>query len=322
MHKIKVTKPLDCEYVDVFIIGSGPAGLSAAIYAARAGAKTIIAERENIGGQMTQVSDIKNYPGFSEISGSELAARMREQAIESGALIDEFCSIKSVDLRRKVIACNSSYNSRFYRAKSIIIAAGTKQIPLKVPGAEKLLGKGVHYCALCDGHLYKEKTAAVIGGGSSALTEAIYLSKIVKTVYVIRRKDYFKAEKALLSQAENTDNIKILYNTDIVSLSGEKSLETINVSNTKTGENYPLSVSGLFVYVGSTPQTELFTDYIRSDGIETDGGGFIVTDENMETSLKGVFCAGDIRAKDIRQISTAVGDGSIAGIYAAKFSGK
>jgi thioredoxin reductase (NADPH) len=313
---IKLKKPLDYDIYDVFIIGAGPAGLSAAIYAARAGAKTIVTERENVGGQAVQSADIKNYPGFTDITGSELAERMREQAILSGAVTDEFCDILTVDLRQKIIASKG----KVYRAKSIIIATGTKQTPLEVPGAEKFAGNGVHYCALCDGHLYKDKVVAVIGGGSSALTEAIYLSKIAKTVYVIRRKDYFKAEQAVISQAEKTPNIKILYNTDIVSLSGEKNLETINVIDIKAARKYQLAASGLFVYIGSTPQTELFSRYISSDGLITDGGGFLVTDERMETAVNGVFAAGDVRAKDIRQVSTAVGDGAIAGNFAAEFA--
>jgi thioredoxin reductase (NADPH) len=318
LSKITAAKPLECEYFDVFIIGAGPAGLTAAIYAARAGARTIVVERENLGGQITQSAEIKNYPGFTEITGNELAARMREQAILSGAVIDEFCDIKSVDLRQKIIAARG----KIYRAKRIIIASGMKQTPLSVPGAEKFAGKGLHYCALCDGHLYKGKTAAVIGGGSSALTEAIYLSKIAETVYVIRRKSYFKAEKAVITQAEKTPNIKILYNTDILSLSGDKTLETANLTDTKTGRRYPLSVSGLFVYIGSTPQTELFSRYINSDGLKTDGGGFIITDEKTETSVSGVYAVGDVRAKEIRQVSTAVGDGAIAGTFAAVFAQK
>jgi thioredoxin reductase (NADPH) len=318
LSRIKIAKPLDHDFYDVFIVGAGPAGLSAAIYAARAGAETIVVEREIFGGQAVQSAEIKNYPGFTEISGSELAARMREQAILSGAVTDEFCDIKTIDLRQKIIASRN----KVYRAKSIIIATGTKQTPLKVPGAEKFAGAGLHYCALCDGHLYKGKNVAVIGGGSSALTEAIYLSKIAETVFVIRRKDYFKAEKAVIKQAEKTSNIKILYNTDILSLSGNKSLETVNVGDNKTGRSYPLAVSGLFVYIGSTPQTELFSRYISSDGLITDGGGFIVTNERMETSVAGVFAAGDVRSKDIRQVSTAVGDGVIAGNYAAEFAEK
>jgi thioredoxin reductase (NADPH) len=311
--QIKQIRKLQLEDVDVLIIGAGPAGLTAAIYAARAGAKTLVLEHENIGGQMVQSPDIENYPGFPQISGKDLAELMKKQAEQAGAVIDEFAAVKSVDLAHRIV----KNGGRYYRAKSIVIAVGTKQTPLTVPGAESFVGRGVHYCALCDAHLYRDKTVAVVGGGSSALTEALYLSRIAQEVIILRRKDYFKSEKITLDRVNKTPNIKILYNTDIVSLEGSGKLERVNITK-KDGGTSSIAVDGMFVYIGSSPQTELFSRFIKSGALKTDKNGFIITNKQMKTSMRGVFAVGDVRSKDVRQVSTAVGDGAVAGSYAAE----
>jgi thioredoxin reductase (NADPH) len=300
---------------DVIIIGAGPAGLTSSLYAARSGARTLVLEHENIGGQMTQSPQIKNYPGFTEISGEELSRLMHEQTLQSGAVIDEFADITSVDLRRQIVVSGDNY----YRAKAIVIATGVKQMPLDVPGAKEFAGRGVHSCALCDAHLYKEKSVAVVGGGSSALTEALYLSRIAKDVTIIRRKDYFKADKVLLDEVEKTTNIKILYNTDIKAVIGKDTLEKLLLHG--ADGTFELNVSGVFVYIGGVPQTSLFERYIKSDGLQTDGYGYIITDEHMETAIKDVYAVGDVRSKDIRQIATAVGDGATAGSHILSYKG-
>jgi thioredoxin reductase (NADPH) len=309
------TKPqkLDATCVDVIIIGAGPAGLTAAIYAARAGAKVLVIENGSVGGQMTQSPEIKNYPGFEEISGAELSRRMRDQAQKSGAVIDEFAEITSVDLQNKIIL---SGNKR-YRAKAVVIATGAKQVELNVPGASRFNGKGVHYCALCDGHLYKGKAVAVVGGGSSALTEALYLSNIAEKVYILRRKDFFKADKVLLEEVEKSPGIEIYYNTDILSLEGESKLETIRVVT--DGKESAIAVSGLFVYIGSTPQTDLFNRYVTSGEITLDAHGYIKVDESCSVGINNVYAAGDVCSKHIRQISTAIADGAVAGSSASSF---
>jgi thioredoxin reductase (NADPH) len=307
-HKPKPQKITSKDF-DVIVIGAGPAGLTAALYTARAGFSTLVLERENIGGQMTQSPDIRNYPGFEEISGKELADVMKRQAENAGVTFDEFSLITSVDLRRRVLTDGNKY---LRAMKAFIIATGTKQTPLDVPGAKELTGRGVHYCALCDGHLYKGKKVAVVGGGSSALTEALYLSRIAESVTIIRRKDYFKADQMLLDEVNKTDNITILYNTDIVSLSDEKSLHHINIRTSGKAPDM-LPCDGIFVYIGSTPNTELFSRYIRSDGINADLAGFIETNEQMETAIPGVYAVGDVRSKTVRQIAAAVGDGATAG---------
>lgn len=307
---------------DLIIIGAGPAGLSAGIYAGRAGLDVLVMENELVGGQLTQSSIIENYPGVLGISGAELSGLMRKQALDSGALIEEFDVISEVDLTsdEKIIRTSS----KEYHAKAVIIATGASPKKLMVDGEDEFSGKGVHYCALCDGFAYKNKVVAVIGGGNSALEEALYLSKIAAKVIIIRRKENFNGENALLESIKNTSNIEILYNTDIVSFGGNKALEYAVISDTKTLEQKNLAVDGVFIYVGRQPQTELFGSGSSSSsdiGIEISKAGYIITDDDFETSIKGVFAAGDIREKRYRQIVTAAADGACAALSAKKYIG-
>ncbi|MDR0991975.1 MAG: FAD-dependent oxidoreductase [Ruminococcus sp.] len=292
--------------IDTAIIGAGPAGLTAALYAARAGAGVIVFENGKIGGLLGESDVIENYPGFMRISGAELAEKTAEQATAAGAKIDEFSVIENVSLKKRIIYTSDCE----IHADSIIIAAGVRPIKLEVPGAESLAGKGVHYCALCDGAFYKGKKVAVVGGGGSAAKEALYLAKIARRVIILRRKDTFDCEKTVLDSLKAAPNTDILYNTKIAELAGENRLEAII---TESGAKIP--ADGLFVYIGSRPNTELFSE------IKLDKNGYIITDKSMKTSLPGVFAAGDVRSKKIRQIITAAADGCIAGINAAGVRG-
>ncbi|MGM9972847.1 MAG: thioredoxin-disulfide reductase [Clostridiaceae bacterium] len=297
--------------LDLMIIGGGPAGLTAAIYAGRAKLNTLLLENELVGGQVRSSYTIENYPGFKTIEGEELADRMREQAEELGAVIDEFDIIEKVYLTNddKVIETGSY----IYKPKTVIIATGATPRKLPIPNEEKFSGKGVHYCAVCDGAVYEDKVIGVVGGGNSALEEALFLTKFASKVVMIRRYDYFKGEKATLEEVLNNPKIEIMYNHDLVNLEGDNFVEKAIIANTKTGEELEMPIDAVFGYIGTVPKTELFKGFI-----DLTTQGYIPTDENMQTNVKGVFAAGDVRTKSYRQITTAVADGTIAALAAEK----
>lgn len=301
----------DIKNLDLMIIGGGPAGLSAAIYASRAKLNLLLLENALVGGQVRQTFTVENYPGFKQIEGNELADRMQEQAIGLGATIEEFDSIISVKLsdEEKIIETESY----IYKPLAVIIATGSTPRKLPIPEEENFAGKGIHYCAVCDGAIYEGKNIAVIGGGNSALEEALFLSKFGK-VTMIRRHDYFNGEKYVLDKVLNNENIEILWNEDIKHAKGKEKLESVIIENTKTKEMKEIPMDGVFVSIGYEPKVELF-----KNDIKLSERGNIITDENMQTNIKGVYAAGDVREKFFRQITTAVSDGTIAALMAEKY---
>lgn len=298
--------------IDLMIIGGGPAGLTAAIYAARAKLDMILLENAVVGGQVRTSYTIENYPGFKTIEGGKLADIMQEQAEELGAKIDEFDLVQSTKLtdEEKVIETDSY----IYKPKAVIIATGAMPKKLPIPNEEKFSSKGVHYCAVCDGAMYGDKIIAVVGGGNSALEEALFLTKFASKVIMIRRFDYFKGEKATIDEVLNHPKIEVLFNWDLVDVEGETYLEKAIIKNTQTNEQKEIQIDAVFGYIGTEPKT----DYFKED-INLTKGGYIIADESTRTNVKGVYAAGDVREKQFRQITTAVADGTIAALDAEKY---
>ena len=298
--------------IDLIIIGGGPAGLTAGIYASRAKMNMLLLENEIVGGQIRNSYLVENYPGFKKISGAELSDAIQSQAEECGAVIDEFDVIEKVKFmdNEKIIETESY----IYKPKAVIIATGASPKKLPIRGEQEFLGKGVHYCAVCDGAMYEDKIVGVVGGGKAALEEAIFLTTFAKKVYIIRRHDYFKGEQSVIDEAINNEKIEILYNEDILAVEGSDFVEKAIIKNTKTGIERELELEAVFGYIGTEPKTDLFKDYI-----EMDSYGYIKTDEQMRTNVKGVYAAGDVRVKEFRQITTAVSDGTIAALSSEKY---
>lgn len=298
--------------IDLMIIGGGPAGLTAAIYAARAKLDMILLENAVVGGQVRTSYTIENYPGFKTIEGGKLADIMQEQAEELGAKIDEFDLVQSAKLtdEEKVIETDSY----IYKPKAVIIATGAMPKKLPIPNEEKFSSKGVHYCAVCDGAMYGDKIIAVVGGGNSALEEALFLTKFASKVIMIRRFDYFKGEKATIDEVLNHPKIEVLFNWDLVDVEGETYLEKAIIKNTQTNEQKEIQIDAVFGYIGTEPKTDYFKEYINLTK-----GGYIIADESTRTNVKGVYAAGDVREKQFRQITTAVADGTISALDAEKY---
>ena len=285
---------------DVVIIGAGPGGLTAGIYAGRAGLKTLIIEKFFSGGQASQTYEIENYPGFLKIGGFDLMEKCEKQAKESGAEI-QFCEIERVDLNKKKIYLASG---EVIESKTIIIASGATHAHLGIEGEDELIGQGVSYCATCDGAFYKGKTVAIVGGGNTAVSDALYLNKFAKSVYIIHRRNEFRASPVLVERMrKNGTIIKTPYTVSSLNIENKK-LKSITIVN-KENQSERIEVDGLFVAVGQTPETRLFD-------VQKDEKGYIVTDENMKTNLDGVYAVGDCRAKFLRQVVTACADGAIA----------
>jgi thioredoxin reductase (NADPH) len=298
--------------LDLIIIGGGPAGLTAAIYAARAKLNMLLLENLMPGGQVRLSYTIENYPGFKKVEGTELADRMTEQAEELGAKIDSYDAIVSVELKDDYkIVETEKY---IYKPKAVIIATGATPKKLPIPNEDKFSGKGVHYCAVCDGALYEGTILGVVGGGNSALEEALFLTKFAEKVLLIRRYDYFKGERATMEEALNHPKIEVMYNWDLVDVDGDMFVNRATVRNTKTGEVKDIDLEGVFGYIGTVPKTDLFREYI-----ELTPQGYVLTNEVMETNVKGVYAAGDVREKQFRQITTAVADGTVAALKAEKY---
>lgn len=297
---------------DLVIIGAGPAGMTAAIYAMRAGLSTVVLEKGIVGGQIAQSSIVENYPGYVSITGMELSEKLRSHVLALGAVIDEFDFIERVEFSGEVKRVITE--SKVYEPTAVIFATGAVHKPLLIRNEARFHGKGIHYCALCDAAAYKGKIVGVVGGGSAALEEALYLANIAEKVIVIRRKSSFNAEKAIIAKAEQTPNIEILYNTDLLDAGGENMLEYALVTDVVTREERKIPMSAIFAYIGSVPQTELLRGCIKLDK-----RGYVVTDEDMKTNLDGIFAAGDVRSKRYRQIVTAVSDGAIAALNAEKY---
>lgn len=296
---------------ELIIIGGGPAGLTAAIYAARAKLNMLLLEDQILGGQVRNSYTIENYPGFKTVTGSELADLMQQQAEELGAEIDEFDIVEKVDFSgdKKIIE-TSNY---IYETDTVIISTGATPRKLPIPNEEKFSGKGIHYCAVCDGAMYEGKVIAVVGGGNSALEEALFLTRFAKKVYMIRRYDYFKGEKATIDEVMNHPKIEVLFNEDLVDVEGKDFVEKAIIKNTKDNSEKELELDAIFGYIGTEPKTALFKEYLHLSH------GYIPTDENMRTNVEGIYAAGDVREKEFRQITTAVSDGTIAALQAEKY---
>ncbi|MEM4992266.1 thioredoxin-disulfide reductase [Priestia sp. SB1] len=296
---------------DVIIIGAGPAGLTAALYASRGNMKTLIIERCIYGGQMQKTEEIENYPAFKKILGPELSQQMYDHAIHFGAeyAYGIVSLIKEEGLYKKVIA-----DDKEYITKTIIIAAGADYKKLGVPGEKELSGRGVSYCAVCDGAFFKGKEIVVVGGGDSAVEEANYLTKFADRVTLIHRKDKLKAQQILQNRILNNPKIDIIWNTVIETINGDDKVSSLKIKNVTNNEINSFSCNGVFIYVGMNPLSNPF----KKLGI-TNPAGCIPTDEKMETKVKGVYAAGDIREKYLRQVITASGDGSIAAQSAQQY---
>lgn len=298
---------------DVAIIGAGPAGLTAAIYAARASLSVVMIERGAPGGQMVNTFEIENYTGFEKISGPDLSMKMFEHAQAAGAEY-AYGNVEKVTIAEdgtKLIDCGDHE----VQAKTIIIATGTKHRLLNVPGEQQLSGRGISWCAVCDGAFFKGKKVAVIGGGDSAVEEAIYLAGLVEKVTVIHRRDELRAQKVLQTRAFNDEKIEFVWDSVVESFEEENGkLGGVKVKNVKTGEISTVEAAGAFIYIGLDP----ITDMVKDLGI-TDEAGYINVDHSMATNLPGVFAAGDVTNKELRQVVTAVNDGAIAAQAAFKY---
>lgn len=291
---------------DVIIIGAGPGGLTAALYAARANLKVLLLDRGPYGGQMNNTDAIDNYPGFTDIKGPELAEKMYQSTMKFKPDF-EYGDVQAVSVKEntKIVKTDTAE----YEAPVLIIASGADHKKLNVPGEEEYSGKGVSYCAVCDAAFFKDEDVAVIGGGDSAIEEGIYLSQLANSVTVIHRRDQLRAQPTLQKRAFANKKMKFIWNAQTEAIDGDGNKIThVTYKDKKTGEEKELKVAGVFIYVGVIPQTKPFENL----GI-LDDQGWVVTDDHMRTKVPGILALGDVRAKDLRQIANAVGDGSIAG---------
>ncbi len=291
---------------DTIIIGGGPAGYTAALYAARAGLDVLVLERMSVGGQMALTDTIDNYPGFDEgIDGFALAEKMQRGAHRFGA-VSEYNSVNSVSLLGEVKVLSTDMGERL--ARTVIIAGGARPRRLGLPGEEEYTGRGVHYCAHCDGRFYKNRTVAVVGGGNSAVSDALYLSRLCKKVYLIHRRDTLRASKVYHSSLLGAENIEMLLGYEVSSLKAGERLSGIEIASVSDGAVRSLDIDALFISIGREPESEMYRDIL-----DLDESGYIIADESTKTSVPGVFAAGDIRTKPLRQIVTAASDGAVAG---------
>jgi len=298
---------------DVIIIGGGPAGLTAGIYTSRARLKSLLIEKGLLGGQVTTTEFVENYPGFDEgISGAELSGKMEKQARKFGLEIIQ-ASVQKISLHEKTKKILLEGNKE-YEAKSIILSTGAHPKTLGVEGEGEYRGKGVSYCATCDGAFFKGEKLAVIGGGDSAVEEAIFLTKFAETVYIIHRRDQLRAAKIAQERASSNTKIKFIWNSVVNKIEGEETVKALQIKNVKTQEESVLDVQGVFIYVGYNPNTE----FIKGT-VDLDKDNYIITNEKMATSVPGIFAAGDVRSQTLKQIATAVGDGAIAAVEAEKY---
>ena len=298
---------------DIVIIGAGPAGLCAALYARRAEKSVLLIEKSTFGGQITHSPRVENYPGFLAMSGNELAEKLFEQVLEHGAEIelDEVKKIEKSDTGFTVITENSSFD-----AKTVIIATGARHRPLGIKHEEDFVGEGISYCAVCDGAFYKDKTVAVIGGGNTALQETVLLSEGCKKVYVIQNMPYLTGESSLISAVNKRENVEIILSTLVTELIGDTEITGVWIKNSETGEERKVTLDGIFVAIGQIPENEAFGDVV-----ELDPRGYVAAGEDClpKSDYPGIFVAGDCRTKSVRQVTTATADGAVAALAACRF---
>lgn len=290
---------------DIIIIGAGPAGLSAALYALRANKKVLVLEAKTYGGQIINAHKVSNYPAISTISGFDFATNLYNQVKDLGCEI-KYETVINVSEDKKVTTNLNTYN-----AKAIIIATGVENRKLNIKNEQEFIGKGVSYCATCDGNFYKDLTVAVVGGGNTAVEDALYLADIASKVYLIHRREEFRAENIYLDKIKEKDNIELVLNSQIVEINGANKLENIKI-NTNNQEKI-ISISGLFIAVGQEPKNEIF-----SNVVDIDEKGYFISKDGVHTKTKKIYIAGDARQKDLRQLTTAVSDGAIAATMAIK----
>lgn len=299
---------------DVVIIGAGMAGLTAALYCGRMNLDVLVLENALVGGQIANAVGIENYPGFVSVSGSDLISAVQQQAENFGAKIDEFDSVEKVTLKEnpKIIETEE----KIYLADVVIIASGMNRRKLPLPEEKKFAGRGVHYCELCDGHMYQDKIIAVMGGGNAAVDAANFLTKYAKKLFLIHRSE-FRADEVSQNRLRKNEKVEIFLQTEIKKLFGEKKLESVEIFDKKSGETKILQVDGIFVNIGVVPNTELFKDELNFSA-----SGRIIAGEDCKTNIDGVFAAGDVREKEIRQLTTAAADGTTAALLAEKYLSK
>lgn len=298
---------------DIVIIGAGCAGMTAGIYAARAGKTVLLLETQSIGGQISFSPNVENFPSLRRISGTEFSSNLFEQATALGVDFEIDSAVKITD-NGETKTVVTEYGS--YECKAVILATGVKHRELGIEREQELCGKGVSYCAVCDGAFYKGKSVAVAGGGNTALQDALFLSQYCEKIYLVHRRGEFRGEASLVKQLEGKENVEFVLNCNIVSLNGEALLESVTVKNNETLEEKALPVQGLFVAVGQIPGNEAFRELI-----ELDGSGYIAAGEDCVTNVKGIFAAGDCRTKEVRQLVTAAADGAVAALAACRYCG-
>jgi len=297
---------------DMLVLGAGPAGLSAAIYAARARLSVLVIEEMLSGGQIATTEKVENYPGFPDgIGGMELGQLLEEQARNFGAEM-ALATVEKVVLAGDIKEVHTTEG--VFRGKTLLIATGTRSRPLGVPGEEELRGRGVSYCVTCDGSFFQDRKVMVVGGGDSALEEAIVLTKFASKVYLVHRRNEFRAFGILVDRVMQHPKIEIILNTVVRKINGKESVESVTLHNVEQNKTWDIPVDGVFLYVGLLPNTEFL-----GDSLEKTSQGYLITSDAMETSVPGVFAAGDIREKGLRQVVTAVADGAVAAISAAKY---
>ncbi len=300
------------EVWDTLIVGAGPAGLAAGIYAGRSQLKTLILDRMP-GGQLLITEEIENYPGFHEgITGFELSEKFRQHAEKFGAKIENGHTVTEVTLDGEIFVVKTDYGE--FKGRTLIWAAGSNPRKLGVPGEAEFVGRGVSYCAVCDGAFFKDRVVAVVGGGDSALEEALYLTKFAKKVYLIHRRDKFRAVKIIQDRVKRNEKIEPVLNKVVVSINGKDFVESLTLEDTKTGEKVELPVDGVFIFIGNEPNVSPVIHLV-----DTDPSGFILTDEEMRTKTPGLFAAGDVRSKPLKQVITAASDGAVAAMSATRY---
>lgn len=285
---------------DIIIIGAGPSGMSAALYALRANKKVLLLEKECFGGQIINASNIENYPALPNVSGYDFATNLYNQ-IKSLGVILKYEEVLEITDKKEVITTKDTY-----KGKNIIIATGLKKRKLNLENEDKLLGSGISYCATCDGNFYKNKNVAVVGGGNTALEDALYLSNIASKVYLIHRRDNFRGEKKLISEVKEKNNIELILNSNITKIIGEDNLNSIEITDNRNNIS-KLEIDGLFIAIGNIPDNNRFKNII-----DLDENGYIIANANLKTKTDNIYVAGDTRVKTLRQLVTATSDGAIA----------